>query len=283
MSDKNLRVAFQGERGAYSEAAAVAFCGDTVQTLPCNDFDYVFEAVAIGTADRGMLPIENSLAGSIHRNYDLLLRYDLHIVGEIQIPIAHQLIAQPGVSLGDIKRVLSHPQALAQCEHSISQLLPQAERVVTYDTAGSIKMIKEENIRDGAGLASTHAAAIYGMNILHPDIQDDPENYTRFVVVAPQPVQPEGEVKTSIVFSMKSVPGALFKCLAVFALRDIDLAKIESRPLQGVRRAQGQRWEYFFYIDFIGHLKEERCHNALNHLRELTSYLRVLGSYPRGV
>ncbi len=276
MSD-SLRVAFQGERGAYSEAAAVTFFGETVQPLPCNDFDDVFQAVTHRQAERGILPLENSLGGSIHRNYDLLLRYELFIVGEVQIPIAHQLIAQPGVTLADVKKVYSHPQGLAQCEHSITKLLPGVERVATYDTAGSVKMIKEQNIRDGAGLASRRAAEIYEMTILQPDMQDDVENYTRFAIVAPEPVAATGEAKTSIVFSMKNMPGALFKCLAVFALRDIDLTKMESRPLQG------KRWQYFFYIDFAGSQEEERCKNALSHLGEVTTYLRVLGSYERGV
>ncbi len=274
----SLRVAFQGERGAYSEAATVAFFGDSVQPIPYTDFDSVFEAVATGQVDRGVLPVENSLAGSIHRNYDLLLRHELFIVGEVQIPIAHQLIALPGVGMSDIKRIYSHPQALAQCEHSITKLFPSVERVVTYDTAGSVKMIKEQNIRDGAGLASERAAAIYGMNSLQPDMQDDAENYTRFVVVAREPEIPAGEeTKTTIIFSMDNMPGSLFKSLAVFALRDIDLTKIESRPLQG------KRWQYFFYIDFIASQYEERGRNALNHLREITSYLKVLGSYKRGV
>jgi prephenate dehydratase len=277
MSDTGLRAAFQGERGAHSEAAAVAFFGDSVQPIPYNDFDSVFEAVATGQADRGVLPVENSLAGSIHRNYDLLLRYDLHIVGEVQLQIAHHLMALPGVSLREVKKVYSHPQALAQCEHSITRLLPHVERVVTYDTAGSAKMIKEQNVSDGGGLASRRAAEIYGLDILQPDMQDDAENYTRFVVVAPEPVVPSGEAKTSIVFSMDNAPGSLFKSLAVFALRDIDLTKIESRPLQG------KRWQYFFYIDFIASRYEERGRNALNHLQEITSYLKVLGSYPREV
>lgn len=277
MSTTGLKVAFQGERGAYSEAAAVAFFGENVALMPCPDFDAVFEAVTRQQANRGVLPVENSLAGSIHRNYDLLLRYDLSIVGEIQIPIAHQLIALPGVTLAQVKKVYSHPQALAQCEHSITRLLPHAERIATYDTAGSIKMIKEQNITDGAGLASRRAASIYQMNILHADMQDNSENYTRFVVVAPQPIVPQGESKTSIVFSMENVPGSLFKSLAVFALRDIDLTKIESRPLQG------KRWQYFFYIDFIGSLHEERCRNALNHLQEITTFFKILGSYPRRV
>ena len=277
MSGKGLSVAFQGERGAYSEAAAVAFFGNSVQPIPHPDFDAVFESVVEARAERGVLPIENSLAGSIHRNYDLLLRYDLSIVGEIQIPIAHQLIALPGIKLAEIKKVYSHPQALAQCEHSISTVLPQAERVTTYDTAGGVKMIKEQRLVDGAGLASERAAKIYDMSILQPDMQDDAENYTRFVVVARTAIVPEGEAKTSIVFSMENEPGSLFKSLAVFALRDIDLTKIESRPLQG------KRWQYFFYIDFIGSLHEERCQNALAHLQEITSFFKVLGSYSRGV
>jgi prephenate dehydratase len=198
-------------------------------------------------------------------------------VGEVQIPIAHQLIALPGVTLADIKKIYSQPPALAQCERSLNKLLPHAERVPTYDTAGGVKMIKEQNITDGAGLASARAAQIYQMNILQPDMQDDAENYTRFVVVARQPVIPQDEAKTSVVFAMENLPGALFKCLAVFALRDIDLTKLESRPLQG------KRWQYFFYVDFIASQHEERGRNALNHLQEITSYLKVLGSYPRGV
>ena len=277
MSDKKSSVAFQGEQGAYGDAAAAAFFGNSVDPIPRSDFEKVFEAVTHQEADQGILPIENTLVGSIHQNYDLLLRYDLSIIGEIQIPIAHQLIALPGVTLAEVKKVYSQPPALGQCRQALKRLLPEAELVPTYDTAGGVKMIREQNITDGAGLASKRAAEIYDMNILQPDMQDNAENYTRFVVVAPEPTVPETEAKTSIVFSMKNIPGALFKCLAVFALRDIDLTKIESRP------AQGQRWQYLFYIDFIGNQHEERCSNALNNLKELTVYLRVLGSYPRQV
>jgi len=277
MSNNELRVAVLGERGTHSEAAAVTFFGDSIQAISQNDFDDIFEAVTRGQVDRGIIPIENSLAGSIHRNYDLLLRYNLSIVGEIQIPIAHQLIALPGVELGQIKKIYSHPQALAQCEHNLTRLLPQAERISTYDTAGSIKMLLEENIRDGAGLASQRAADIYHMNVLQTNMQDESENYTRFVIVAREPIVPDGETKTSIVFSVENVPGSLFRSLAVFALRDIDLTKMESRPLRG------KRWQYFFYIDFIGSQYETRCKNALNHLQEFASYFRILGSYPRGV
>lgn len=277
MSKQEMVVAFQGEHGAYSEAAVIARFGEAAQPLPCPSFETVFDAVTDRSATRGIIPVENSLAGSIHRNYDLLLRYDLTIVGEVQIRIAHHLIAQAGVELADIRRVFSHPQALAQCERSLDELLPHAERVPTYDTAGSVKMLCDESIRDGAAIASRRAADFYNMSVLRDDLEDDPENYTRFLVLSREPVVPAGAAKTSIVFSMDNVPGALFKSLAVFALRDIDLTKIESRPLQG------KRWQYFFYIDFAGSIHETHCRNALNHLQEITSFFRVLGSYPRGV
>lgn len=277
MTDPQLRVAFLGQPGSYSEEAAVQFFGEEAHTVSCRDFDNVFEAVTNGQVDRGILPVENSLAGSIHHNYDLLLRYDVSIVGETQIAVAHQLIALSGVQLSDVEKVYSHPQALAQCERNLNLLLPHAERVSTYDTASSVKMLRDDNLTGAAALASKRAAKIYQMDILRADVHDDPENYTRFVVVAGQPIQPHGETKTSIVFAMNNVPGSLFKSLAVFALRDIDLTKIESRPLQG------KRWQYLFYIDFIGSITEERCQNALNHLQEITSFFKILGSYPRGV
>jgi prephenate dehydratase len=277
MTSDVLRVAFLGQRGSYSEEAAVTFFGDTAETVSCPDFDAIFAAVANGEVDRGILPLENSLAGSIHRNYDLLLRHELSIVGETQIPIAHQLIALPGVTLADVERVYSHPQPLAQCERNLTHLLPHADRISTYDTASSVKMLRDDNIVNGAALASNRAAKIYDMNILHADMHDDPENYTRFVIVARKPIESAGETKTSIVFAMDNIPGSLFKSLAVFALRDIDLTKIESRPLQG------KRWQYFFYIDFIGSINEDRCKNALSHLQEIATYFRILGSYPRGV
>jgi prephenate dehydratase len=277
MSEQGLRVAFLGQPGSYSEAAAVAFFGDSIQPVSCKDFDAIFDSVTQGDTDRGVLPLENSLAGSIHRNYDLLLRHELSIIGEIQIPIATQLIALPGVSLADVEKVYSHPQPLAQCEHSLTRLLPRAERISTYDTASGVKLLKEENVTNAAALGSERAASIYGMNILQRNMQDNAENYTRFVIVSHDPIVPEGEAKTSIVFAMSNAPGSLFKSLAVFALRDIDLTKIESRPLQG------SRWHYFFYIDFIGSQYEERCQNALNHLQEITTFYRVLGSYPKRV
>jgi len=269
-----IKIAFQGERGAYSEAAAVAFFGEEIIPLPCESFDEVFTQVEAGESDYGVVPIENSLAGSIHRNYDLLLRHELFIVGEVNLRVAHHLIALPGVKLEDVRHVYSHPQALAQCERSLAAL-GDVEKVPTYDTAGSVRMLKDRGIYDGAAIASRRAAEIYGMSILASDFEDNSQNYTRFLVLHPQEVVPQGIAKTSIVFSVENEPGVLFKCLSVFALRDIDLTKIESRPLRG------RPWEYFFYLDFAGSMQEERCRNAINHLHEITTFFRNLGSYPK--
>ena len=269
-----MRVAFQGERGAYSEAAAVGFFGQEILPVACESFDGVFTQVEAGESDYGVVPIENSLAGSIHRNYDLLLRHNLFIVGELNLRVAHNLIALPGVQLRDVRRVYSHPQALAQCEHSLAAL-GDIERVPAYDTAGSVRMLKDNGIRDGAAIASRRAAEIYEMSILAGELEDNPQNYTRFLVLNPREVVPAQRAKTSIVFAVKNQPGVLFKCLSVFALRDIDLTKIESRPLRD------RPWEYFFYLDFAGSTQDERCRNAINHLEEITTFIRILGSYPR--
>ena len=274
---ENTSVAFQGEPGAYSDLAALEFFGEDVKTVPCESFDAVFEAVENGEVSFGIVPVENSLAGSIHRNYDLMLRHNLHIIGEYPLRVSHCLMVNPGVKLEDIKRVYSHPQALAQCEGSLSEL--NVESVVAADTAGSARELAERGDRDAASLASRHAAKVYGLEILQENMEDDPENYTRFLALSREPLvvaNPDDEgYKTSIVFSLNNKPGILFKALSVFALRDIDLTKIESRPLQG------KPWEYFFYIDFIGHAETKNCQRALEHLSELAPFLRILGSYPR--
>jgi len=267
-----MRVAFQGEPGAYSEQAVFNYFGE-VETQPCESFDIVFESVVIGACEIGLIPIENSLAGSIHQNYDLLLRHDLHIIGEYLLRVQHCLIVLPGVRKENIKKVISHPQALGQCAAYLRERGIKAESA--YDTAGSVKMLKESGALHTAAIASRRAAEIYGMQILEEGIEDNPENYTRFLVISKEAVQPKGEAKTSIVFMLKNQPGSLFKALSVFALRDVDLTKIESRPLQG------KPWEYLFYIDFIGSTYEETVLKALDHLSEYAMMLRVLGSYPR--
>jgi prephenate dehydratase len=267
-----MKVSFQGEPGAYSEQAVFNYFGD-VETLPCDSFDEMFDSVASGKSDAALIPIENSLAGSIHQNYDLLLRHDLHIVGEYLLRVRHCLIANSGVKKEEIKKAISHPQALGQCAGYLRSHGIKAEQV--YDTAGGVKILKESGAQNVAAIASKRAAEIYGMQILEEGIEDNAENYTRFLAVGRELIIPEGEAKTSIVFTLKNVPGSLFKAMSVFALRDIDLTKIESRPLQG------KPWEYLFYIDFIGSTNDDASKRALDHLGEYAIMLRVLGSYPR--
>jgi prephenate dehydratase len=266
-------VAFQGERGAYSEAAALEYFGNSIEPIPCPSFDEVFEKVESGAVERGIVPVENSLGGSIHRNYDLFMRHRLHLVGEKIHRVRHCLIGFPGTPISDLTLIMSHPQALAQCEHYITRLGIQRE--VVYDTAGAVKMLKESGRRDHAAIASRRAAEVYEMQILEEGVEDDEANYTRFVVLAREPIMPLSPAKTSIVFTLKNLPGALFKALSVFALRDLDLTKIESRPLAGTP------WDYLFYLDFIGSVSDETARRALDHLSEYAPTLRVLGSYQR--
>lgn len=271
------RIAFQGERGAYSEAAAIAYFGETIEPVPCETFDEVFELVAGASCDHGMVPIENSLAGSIHQNYDLLLRHNLKIVGEYILRVEHCLIAHAQTALQDVRVVLSHPQALAQCDHFIRS--HGLAREAAYDTAGSVKTIKDSGRRDAAAIASKRAALVYGMKVLAENIEDDPNNYTRFLALGREGADlAQGdalESKTSIVFALPNAPGVLFRALSVFALRDIDLTKIESRPVPG------KPWEYVFYLDFGESANGERGRRALNHLEEIATFLRVFGSYRR--
>jgi prephenate dehydratase len=267
-------IAFQGEPGAYSEIAARAIYGPEITSLACDTFKDAFQAVEKGDAEAAVIPLENSLAGSIHQSYDLLLEHQLYIIAEHVLRVSHCLIAHPSVQLDEIRRVYSHPQALAQCAHSIEESgIPQA--IASHDTAGSVRLIRDQALHDAAAIASALAAEMYGMSILERDFEDEKTNYTRFAVLATRAITPEGPSKTSICFAGKNEPGLLFKCLSAFALRDIDLTKIESRPIRGVP------WQYVFYLDFSGSMEDERCQRAIDHLTEMTTFVRVLGSYPR--
>lgn len=266
-------IAFQGEIGAYSEEAAFQFFGPGVQVKPLESLDAVFKVVEDGEVPYGVVPVENSLEGIISRVYDLFLNSSLKVCGEIELRIMHCLIANPTASLDTIKRVYSHPQALGQSQAFLRHL--NAELVSTYDTAGSVKLIKEQNIKDGAAVASARAAEIYGMKILARGIEDNPENYTRFFILAREDSPPTGKDKTSIVFSVKHRPGALFSALKEFADARINLTKIESRPTR--QRA----WEYNFYLDFEGHREDRAVKEALRRVEEMSLFLKVLGSYPK--
>ena len=275
--------AFQGERGAFSEEAARRLLGRRVKVLPCQRFEDVFRALSGKKVEAAVVPIENTLAGSVHENYDHLLNHDLPIVAETSVRIVHNLIAPPGVKFGAIRRAFSHPVALNQCLKFFAAH-PRIERVPYYDTAGSVKMIMEEGLTDAAGIASALAAENFGGAILKRSIEDDRQNFTRFFLLRrPEfarefPVKTNSRTvwKTSLVFTTRNIPGALFRSLSAFALRDLNLTKIESRPLRG------KPWEYLFYLDFIGHVDDPVSQNALGHLRELADFWRVLGCYPRG-
>jgi len=266
-------VAFQGETGAYSEEAAFQFFGSSIQVKPCESVDDVFRAVEEDKTQFGIVPIENSLEGIINRSYDLLLDSNLRICGETELRVVHCLIANLGIRLDSLKRVYSHPQALGQCQVFLRHL--NRELIPAYDTAGSVKMIKEKGITDGAAIASARAAEIYGMQILARGIEDHPNNFTRFFILARQDSPPSGNDKTSIVFSIKHRPGALSEFLKTLILRNINVTKIESRP------TRQKPWEYNYYLDFEGHHEDKIVHEALESLKKTSLFLKVLGSYPR--
>jgi chorismate mutase / prephenate dehydratase len=268
-----VKVTYQGETGAYSEMAVFKFFGSKVEPVPCKDFREVFESVKTGAVPHGVVPIENSIEGSVNQNYDLFLAYDLKVCGEVAIKLAHVLIANPNTELENVKTVYSHPQALAQCRSYLEK--HKWEISPAYDTAGSVKIIKEKNLTNAAAIASEKAADLYGMKILARNISDNPSNYTRFLVLGTEDAAPTGDDKTSIIFSSKHAPGTLYHAIGEFATRNINLTRIESRPTKTTA------WQYNFYLDFEGHRTEKRCAEALQALEKFAIFVKILGSYPR--
>jgi len=267
------RIAFQGETGAYSEEAAFKFFGPKIKTISSKTFSDVFETVEKGKADYGIVPIENSLEGNVGQNYDLLLKSKLKIFGEEIIRISHCLIVKKGSKLNSIKRVFSHLQALGQCRKFLERF--KLEAIPTYNTAGSVKIIKEMDCQDCAAIASERAAQVYGMEVLKRRIETNQKNFTRFFVIAKKDREPTGKDKTSIIFSTKHVPGALYGSLGIFAVSDINLTKLESRPIIG------RPWQYNFYLDFEGHRKDKIIQEALEILKHNSVFMKIIGSYPQ--
>ncbi len=278
MKRRRVRAGFQGELGAFSQAAARQLLGEDVKAVPYERFDLVFRALVNGGVDAAVIPIENTLHGSVIENYDHFLNFDVVIVGETKLRIVHNLIAPEGVKWSGIRRVFSHPVALNQCLDFFAAH-PHLEKNTFYDTAGSVKMVVEQGLTDAAAIASSMAAGIYGARILKKGIEDDRQNFTRFFLAQRPGEKPllaqAGEKKTSLVFTTRNTPGALFRSLSAFALRDLSLEKIESRPLRG------KPWEYLFYVDVLADLADEKTKRALGHLEELADFLKVFGCYPK--
>jgi len=268
---KTSSVAFQGELGAYSEDAAFSYFGSSVSINPYESFAKVFNAVENNEVEFGIVPVENSLEGSISQVYDLLLDSPLRVCGEVKLRVVHCLIANPATQLGFIKKVYSHPQALGQCHNFLRHL--DCELIPTYDTAGSVKMIKEQGLEGNAAIASAKAAGLYEMNIIAKGIEDNPNNYTRFFILSQHDAPPTESEKASIVFSVKHEPGALYNSLKELALRNINLTKIESRP------TRQKPWEYNFYLDCEGYQDEAELKNALSKLEKYSIFVKLLGSY----
>jgi prephenate dehydratase len=274
-------IVFAGEKGAFAELAArkhfhASATAADISISGVNDFEDVFKAVKSRRADFGVIPIENTLAGSIHQNYDRLLSSKLCISAEAYLRVSHMLVGRKGARVGDIRRVYSHPMALAQCAEFLKKHR-KIEPEEAANTATAARMVKEDWQQNAAAIASAEAAEEYDLEIIAPDIEDRPDNVTRFLIVSRAPAPNRGAPrKTSIVFSIKNIPGGLFKALGVFALRDIDLFKIESRPI----REKG--FEYLFYLDCRGDIMDKEVKNAISHLKEITTFYRLLGSYDIG-
>jgi prephenate dehydratase len=266
-----MKIAIQGEAGSFShEAARRLVPGCSI--VPCARSAEVFDRVERGSVPAAVIPIENSLAGSVAEHFDLLLARKVFVERELQLRIVHNLIAAPGVRLSDLRRAYSHPVALEQCRDYFARN-PEIQPLPFYDTAGSVKHVIEGGLRDAAGVAGQQAANVYRGRILAAGIEDDKRNFTRFFLIRRTRHIRPGANKTSIAFSVRNIAGALFKALAVFALRDISLSKIESRP------RRGRPWEYVFYVDFLRG-DDQPARNALRHLSEVADLVKVLGIYP---
>ncbi|MDD3828593.1 MAG: prephenate dehydratase [Anaerolineae bacterium] len=266
------RIAFQGEKGAYSEEAIHQTMGPDAETMPCRDLEGIFEAVETGQAESGVLPVENSTAGSIYQAYDLLLNHDLRVCGEIIFRVRHALLAVPGTSPEAIRRVRSHPQALAQSERYLADRGWLAESA--YDTAGSARDLAADPRPEVAVIASRLAGQLYGLEELDYGIEDSRQNYTRFFILSLEEPPRAQRNKTSLVFCTRHHPGALYECMGEFAQRGINLCKIESRPRLNLP------WQYIFYLDFEGHCRDALCEAALMGLLRRASFVKLLGSYP---
>ncbi|MEA3442003.1 MAG: prephenate dehydratase [Chloroflexota bacterium] len=268
-----IKVAFQGDRGAFSEDATIKLFGCDVAFFPCTHLKDVFQAASESKIDFGVIPIENSQAGSINEAYDLLLAYPLNIYAEVILRISHCLMALPGENLAEITTIYSHPQALAQCDEFLSTL--NAKVVPAHDTAGSARMIKEKHLRKCAAVASSRAAEIYGLKSLAAKIENNINNYTRFFAISKQKAKQGRKNKTSLVFAARHVPGALYRILGIFANKNINLTKLESRP------SKSKPWEYMFYVDLETHINEQACQQATSELQKEATFLKILGSYPQ--
>jgi prephenate dehydratase len=268
---REAAVAIQGEAGSFSHAAALETHGPLLRLVPCVTFVDLFRAVETGEASSGVVPIENTLAGSVHENYDLLSAHALHVVGETELRIRHCLIAPPRTSLAQVRRVASHPVALAQCRHFFLTH-PDVVAVPAYDTAGSVRDLMAGSREADAAIASKLAADLYGADVLAEGLEDHAENYTRFLVIARDPAPREEANKTSLMLSLGNTPGTLHRALGVFAARGLNLTKIESRPLPG------RPWEYLFYLDVVD--TGQGLSAALDELHAFATGIRVLGTYP---
>jgi prephenate dehydratase len=271
LSDERL-VAFQGERGAYSEDACFKYFGNESKTKPYPDFKSVFEAVEADAVTHAVVPVENSIEGSVTQVNDLLLDHDLTVTGEVIVPVKHCLMVHPDADIDTIVEVSSHPQALGQCRKFL-QNYPKWRQIPAYDTAGSARMVSESGRTDVAAIASRRAASVYGLKILKEDIQSEVANYTRFFVLEKNPPPVNGANKTSIVFATKNVPGALHRAMGELASRGINLSKLESRP------RRNKAWVYVFYADFDGNMDDPDRHAAVGGLLRSGAFVKVLGSY----